>query len=242
MIQHAVSMVWKKDVGAQDVGVLVELLEALPEEIPVVREYRFGEDLGLREGNADFAVLAMLDDESALKAYLEHPFHLRIREQLERMTESRRAVQFELAPVEEDVRALYSALIDAWNGRDAEAFAALFAQDGTAIGFDGSEMAGRAQIASALGEVFGSHPTAPYVTRVRSVRGSDFGVAVVRAVAGMVPPGQEELNPDLHAQHSLVAEGGLGGWRIVLFQNTPAQFHGRPEAVAALTQELGSGG
>ncbi|MGH2514102.1 MAG: SgcJ/EcaC family oxidoreductase, partial [Ktedonobacterales bacterium] len=29
-----------------------------------------------------------------------------------------------------------------------------------------------------------------------------------------------------------------GGWYVALFQNTPAQFHGRPEVSAALTAEL----
>jgi hypothetical protein len=27
-------------------------------------------------------------------------------------------------------------------------------------------------------------------------------------------------------------------WRIALFQNTPAQFHGRPELVQQLTEQL----
>jgi hypothetical protein len=31
-------------------------------------------------------------------------------------------------------------------------------------------------------------------------------------------------------------EGGV--WRIVSYQNTPAQFHGRPELAQALTDEL----
>ena len=29
-----------------------------------------------------------------------------------------------------------------------------------------------------------------------------------------------------------------GRWRIILFQNTPAQFHGRPELAQQLTDEL----
>jgi hypothetical protein len=29
-----------------------------------------------------------------------------------------------------------------------------------------------------------------------------------------------------------------GQWRIVLFQNTPAQFHGRPSLVEEMTREL----
>ena len=64
-------------------------------------------------------------------------------------------------------------------------------------------------------------------------------VAVLRAIVGMVPPGRRELNPDTNAHQTLVAERAADvGWRIVLFQNTPAQYHGRPELVAAHTAEL----
>lgn len=37
---------------------------------------------------------------------------------------------------------------------------------------------------------------------------------------------------------SLVASRGADGWRVALYQNTPAQFHGQPAAAAALTEEL----
>jgi hypothetical protein len=36
----------------------------------------------------------------------------------------------------------------------------------------------------------------------------------------------------------LVAQWVDGAWRVALFQNTPAQFHGRPDLVAAMTEEL----
>ena len=64
------------------------------------------------------------------------------------------------------------------------------------------------------------------------------GVALLRAVVGMVPPGQSELNPDVNAVQTVVATRRDDDWRITLLQNTPAQYHGRPEAVAALTAEL----
>lgn len=63
-------------------------------------------------------------------------------------------------------------------------------------------------------------------------------VTLLRAVVGMVPPGADDLNPESNAIQSLVARLGDHGWRIVLFQNTPAAFHGRAEEVAALTDEL----
>jgi hypothetical protein len=40
------------------------------------------------------------------------------------------------------------------------------------------------------------------------------------------------------AVQTLVAERCEDEWRVVLYQNTPAQFHGRPELVESLTEEL----
>src|SRR6185436_15366970 len=91
--------------------------------------------------------------------------------------------------------ALYTRLLEAWNRRSAEDFAALFEPAGVAVGFDGSEMTGRAGIAATLKAIFESHPTASYVARIREIRQLAAGVALVRAVVGMVPPGASELNP-----------------------------------------------
>jgi uncharacterized protein (TIGR02246 family) len=137
-----------------------------------------------------------------------------------------------------EVRALYQALLEGWNQRNAEAFAAPFAEEGEVIGFDGSQMSGRGEIASTLGQIFADHVTAPYVSKVRNVRLLRPDVAILRALVGMVPPGQADLNPALHAHQTLIATKGHGTWRIVLFQTTPAQFHGRPELVQHMTEEL----
>ena len=136
------------------------------------------------------------------------------------------------------VESLYRALLNAWNVRDAGAFAALFDAEGHVVGFDGSEMHGPAEIASTLGRIFADHPTAAYVAKVREVCFPAPHVAILRAVAGMVPPGQTDLNPAVNAIQTLVATRAAGEWRIILFQNTPAQFHGRPELSEALTDEL----
>ena len=50
----------------------------------------------------------------------------------------------------------------------------------------------------------------------------------------MIPPGQDEVNPKTNALQTLVARAG----RIVLFQYTPAQYHGRPELVERHTAEI----
>lgn len=136
-----------------------------------------------------------------------------------------------------EVRSLYQRLLEAWNQRDAAAFAALFAQDAQVIGFDGSQMAGPAEIKATLEGIFAHHLTATYVGKIRRVRFLTPGVAVLSAVAGMVPPGQADLNPALNTLQTLVAAYD-GQWRILLYQNTPAQFHGRPDLAQQLSDEL----
>ena len=139
---------------------------------------------------------------------------------------------------EMEVRTLYRHLLDGWNQHNADAFAAPFAPDGEVIGFDGSLMTGRAEIASTLGQIFADHVTAPYVSKVRSVRLLSSDVAILRAIVGMVPQGQVDLNPAVNAHQTLVAAKRDGTWRIELFQTTPAQFHGRPDLVQQMTEEL----
>jgi uncharacterized protein (TIGR02246 family) len=133
---------------------------------------------------------------------------------------------------------LYSRLLDAWNRRDATGFAALFSPHGIAIGFDGSQMEGPADIEQQLQAVFANHPTARYVAKVREVRRIEVMTTIVRAVAGMVPPGESRINPRTNAVQTLVVTLDAGQWRIALMQNTPAAFHQRPELADALTAEL----
>jgi hypothetical protein len=54
----------------------------------------------------------------------------------------------------------------------------------------------------------------------------------------MVPPGQSEINPAVNAVQTLVAVNQDSQWRVAIFHNTPAAFHGRPEASEQLTAEL----
>ncbi len=139
---------------------------------------------------------------------------------------------------EAEVRALYRQMLDNWNQRSAGGIGALYAEDGNVVGFDGSPINGRAEIELAMRQIFADHLTAAYVGKVREVRFLTPEVAILRAVAGMVPRGQSDLNPAVNAVQTLVAARRAGRWRIELFQNTPAQFHGRPELARQLTEEL----
>ena len=89
---------------------------------------------------------------------------------------------------------VYQQLLQAWNDQDAAAFSALFAPDGSAVGFDGSPMNGRQEIGAAVRAIFEHHRTATYVAKVREVRELGGEVVLIRAVVGMTPPGAADLN------------------------------------------------
>ena len=134
--------------------------------------------------------------------------------------------------------AAYTAVLQAWNDRLPNRFAALFTSDATVVGFDGSLMNGRADIVAQMRSIFASHSTAAYVAIVREVRALRPGVVLLRAAAGMVPAEGGALIEKVNAQQSVVFVDGSDGPQVALFQNTPAAFHGRPREVEAMTDEL----
>jgi uncharacterized protein (TIGR02246 family) len=139
---------------------------------------------------------------------------------------------------ENEVRVLYDTFITAWNDHDGTAMAAAFTEDGVVIGFDGSVSSGKEAIGSEMTNIFADHETGRYAVKVKSVRELAQQAVILRAIAGLIPPGQIAIRPETNSHQTVVAEAQDGQWRIVLFQNTPAQFHGRPELVEEMTQEL----
>ena len=137
-----------------------------------------------------------------------------------------------------DIRDLYERMIAGWNAGDPAAMTRDFADDGQIVGFDGSEVSGREQIASHLAAIFANHKVASFVTLVREQREIAPDVMLLRAHAGMVPPGKSEINRATNAVQTLIAVKRGDRWQIALFQNTPAAWHGREDDVNALTAEL----
>jgi uncharacterized protein (TIGR02246 family) len=137
-----------------------------------------------------------------------------------------------------EVKTLYENLIEAWNNRNATGMAELFTYDGELIGFDGSQVVGKDEIFLHLEPIFANHPTPPFIRKVKDIKGLGAEHALLRAIVGMIPNGKTEINPDLNAHQTLIASKREGKWKIELFQNTPAQFQGRPELVEKMTDEL----
>lgn len=140
--------------------------------------------------------------------------------------------------IENEIQTLYQRLIQGWNNRSAEAMAEQFSDKGELIGFDGSQVIGRDNIIAHLHPIFAEHPTPPFICIVKDVRLLSPEIAILRAIVGMVPNGQAEIKPELNAHQTLIAVKKKDVWHTELFQNTPAQFHGRPELVKQMTEEL----
>ncbi len=133
---------------------------------------------------------------------------------------------------------LYQQWLDGWNSRNANAMAALLADDSFIIGFDGSQMRGKEDLYVTLSHIFAQQPTAAYVAIIREIRVLSPGVAWLRADVGMVPAGKQDINPALNAVQTMIAVNNDGKWEVSVFQNTPAAFHGMPELADQLSADL----
>jgi hypothetical protein len=93
MIKHVVTFTWKDATDTEAVASVMQALRELPASIQELQAYEFGPDLGLNEGNGDFALVATVADEVALGVYLEHPLHVPVAKRLRELAQSRTAVQ-----------------------------------------------------------------------------------------------------------------------------------------------------
>jgi uncharacterized protein (TIGR02246 family) len=140
------------------------------------------------------------------------------------------------------IRFLYQQLMDGWNKGTGEAFAAPFAEDGDLVGFDGTHLKGQKEIVSFHQQLFNSYVKGSrLVGKVRKVRFLTSDVALMHVIGGTIMAGQTDIDPERNSVQTIVAmKDNKGKWRLAAFQNTRAQYFGRPEQAQALTEELRS--
>ena len=137
------------------------------------------------------------------------------------------------------IRSLYQQLMDGWNAASGDAFAAPFEEDGDLVGFDGTHIKGRQEIASFHQHLFDMFlKGSRLVGKVRSVRFLTSNVAVMHAVGGTVMAGESDLERERNSVQTLVAVKRNGKWSLAAFQNTRAIYMGTPEESQKLTEEL----
>ncbi len=82
MIRHIAVFDLADDVTDEQVRAVVHGLRSLPEQIPSIRSYEVGTDVGTNDENADLAVTALFEDHAGFMEYVEHPAHRRVADQL----------------------------------------------------------------------------------------------------------------------------------------------------------------
>jgi len=127
------------------------------------------------------------------------------------------------------VRALYQQLMNGWNQGSGAVFAAAFTEDGDLVGFDGTHLNGREEIAPFHQELFDKWlKGSRLVGQVKDVRFLSPDVALIHAVGGTVMRGKGEPSPERDSIQTLVAVRQEGGaWRLAAFQNTRVRPMGR---------------
>src|ERR671911_3177885 len=120
------------------------------------------------------------------------------------------------------VRALYQQLMDGWNQGSGDAFAAVFTEGGDLVGFDGTHLKGRQEIAPFHQQLFGKWMKGSrLVGQVKDVRLLHPDIAVMHAVGSTVMRGKSEPVPERDSIQTLVATRQEGDdWRLAAFQNT----------------------
>lgn len=136
------------------------------------------------------------------------------------------------------VTVLYTLWVHAWNRRNAAGMAQLFGKEATMIGYDGTIISGKDELTEILTHIFAHLPTAAFVTIVRDITPLSDTVVLLRADAGMVQDGQEDISPSLNTVQTLIGTNTDGKWEISYFQNTPAVLHARPDVASQMTDDL----
>lgn len=94
MIAHLVAFTFKPDVTPEQISGLTATLTAMGAELPSVKAYLAGPNLHLRPKGADYGVLAVVEDQAGLDAYLDSPQHQQaFADFLGPLTQTRMAVQ-----------------------------------------------------------------------------------------------------------------------------------------------------
>jgi uncharacterized protein (TIGR02246 family) len=137
------------------------------------------------------------------------------------------------------IQDLYQQMIDGWNAGNGNAFAAPYTDDSDFIGFDGTYMKGRQEIASFHQMLFDKFLRGSrLIGKIRSMRFVTMDIAIMIAVGGTVMAGQSDVEPERNSIHTIVAVKYDNHWYFTAFQNSRAQYIGRPEESQALTEEL----
>jgi hypothetical protein len=95
--RHVVLFTWISEATPEQKTAVAGRLSELPGVIPEIQRYEIGADVGVNEGNYDFAVVADFADRESYLVYRDHPYHREIiAETIRPIVGDRAAVQYEI--------------------------------------------------------------------------------------------------------------------------------------------------
>lgn len=98
MIRHVVMFRFRDDADEAQRQAAHDAIATMPAATGVTESYATGPDLGLADGNFDFAVVGDFADQDAYLTYRDHPEHRRIVSDVIRpVIADRAAIQFEMS-------------------------------------------------------------------------------------------------------------------------------------------------
>ena len=107
--RHVVMFKWAEHVTPEIVEHIRQGFDELPSQVPEIRSYVHGADVGVAEGNYDYVVVADFENVADWRAYRENPDHLvLIEERLKPNWKERAAIQYQ-TPAERDAMDVASA-------------------------------------------------------------------------------------------------------------------------------------
>lgn len=94
-VRHVVLFNWAPETTSEQIAALCAGLAQLPGLIPEISDYRFGADLGMNQGTAQFAVVADFVSTQDYLTYRDHPDHRQlIADLVTPIVANRSAIQF----------------------------------------------------------------------------------------------------------------------------------------------------
>jgi hypothetical protein len=75
MFLHIVLFKWKEGTTQAQADAVEAAMAKLPGEIPALKALHMGSDLKFRDGNADWALAALFENQEDWQAYQVHPAH-----------------------------------------------------------------------------------------------------------------------------------------------------------------------
>jgi uncharacterized protein (TIGR02246 family) len=119
------------------------------------------------------------------------------------------------------VRHLYQQLMDGWNKGSGDAFAALFAEDGVLVAFDGTIFKGPQEIVSFHQPLFDTWLKGTrLIGEVTHIQFLTADVAVMHAIGGTIMRGKSKPDRSRDSIQTLVAVRKDSAWKLAAFQNT----------------------